>query len=278
MVTTRNKQLGEFLKTRRARINPEMVGLPSGGRRRTAGLRREEVAQLAGISVDWYTWLEQGRNIHVSTQVLEEIARVLQLTGSEKRHLFLLAEQAIPIENNENKIQISSSLQYFLDYQNPCPAYVTNSRWDFVAWNQAACEVFGDYNKMSDLERNSVWRTFTSTYMMNLLDRWEEHAQRRLAQFRDSHGKYIDDPWWNEMIENLSKKSDKFKEWWPQYEIMGAPEGNKVLHHPKVGKMILDHISFHVSDAPDLLVTVHLAKTEETLKKLQKLLTPSKET
>ncbi|MFC9601536.1 helix-turn-helix transcriptional regulator [Peribacillus butanolivorans] len=272
MDTTRNKQLGEFLKTRRARINPEMVGLPSGGRRRTAGLRREEVAQLAGISVDWYTWLEQGRNIHVSTQVLEDVARVLQLSASEKRHMFLLAEQAIPIESIENKFQISSSLQYFLDYQNPSPAYVTNSRWDFVAWNQAACKVFGDYNKMSELERNSVWRIFTSSYMMNLLDQWEEHAQRRLAQFRDSHGKYTNDPWWNEMIDKLSKESEKFRELWPQYEIMGAPEGNKVLHHPQVGELILDHISFQVSESPDLLVTVHLAKTKETFEKLQKLL------
>lgn len=93
------------------------------------------MAQLAGISVDWYTWLEQGRNIHVSTQVLEDVARVLQLSINEKRHMFLLAEQAIPIESIENKFQISSSLQYFLDYQNPIPAYVTNSRWDFVAWN-----------------------------------------------------------------------------------------------------------------------------------------------
>jgi len=272
MDTTRNKQLGEFLKTRRARINPEMVGLPSVGRRRTAGLRREEVAQLAGISVDWYTWLEQGRNIHVSTQVLEDVSRVLQLSINEKRHMFLLAEQAIPIESIENKFQISSSLQYFLDYQNPIPAYVTNSRWDFVAWNQAACKVFGDYNKMSELERNSVWRIFTSSYMMNLLDQWEEHARRRLAQFRDSHGKYIDDPWWNEMIDKLSEKSVKFREWWPDYEVMGAPEGKKVLHHPQVGELILDNISFQVSDSPDLLVTVHLAKTKETFEKLQKLL------
>ncbi|MGE8207322.1 helix-turn-helix transcriptional regulator [Heyndrickxia sp. NPDC080065] len=272
MDMTRNKQLGEFLKTRRARINPEMVGLPSGARRRTAGLRREEVAQLAGISVDWYTWLEQGRNIHVSTQVLEDIARVLQLSSSEKRHMFLLAEQAIPLENIENKYQISPSLQYFLDYQNPSPAYVTNSRWDFVAWNEAACKVFGDYNKMSELERNSVWRIFTSSYMMKLLDRWEEHAQRRLAQFRASYGKYIDDPWWNEMIEKLSKKSEKFREWWPRYEVMSAPEGKKILHHPQVGELILDHISFQVSDSPDLLVTVHLAKTKKTFEKLQNLL------
>ncbi|AIQ11307.1 transcriptional regulator [Paenibacillus durus] len=272
MDLARNKQLGDFLKIRRARLNPEKVGLPLGRRRRTAGLRREEVALLAGVSVDWYTWLEQGRDIRVSSRVLEELARVLQLSSTERRHLFLLAEQTIPLDNKHDQLHLSPSVQQFLDYQNPSPAYVTNPRWDFIAWNRAACAVFGDYNEMSELERNSVWRIFTSSYMRELLDCWEEHGQRRLAQFRASYGRFIDDPWWPEMIARLSKESEEFKEWWPRHDVLNTPEGRKVLHHPGVGELILGHLSFQVSDAPDLLVTVHMPETEETLEKLRSLL------
>lgn len=272
MKQNRNKQLGVFLKNKRSKMSPEMVGLPSGTRRRIAGLRREEVAQLAHISIDWYTWLEQGRNIHVSSQVLEAIAKVLQLNSSEKRYMYFLSEQSMPLENIETLNSVSSSLQYFLDYQNPCPAYVTNLRWDFVAWNDATCKVFGDYNAMTELERNSIWRMFTSDYMKNLLDNWEEHAKRRLAQFRESYGMYIDDPWWDEMINKLLNASTEFEKWWMQHEVMGTPEGEKILYHPQAGKLMLDHISFRVSDAPDLLVTVHLANTKDTRLKLERLI------
>ncbi|WP_141430631.1 helix-turn-helix transcriptional regulator [Bacillus sp. 03113] len=269
---TRNKQLGEFLKIRRSRLHPEKVGLPYGSRRRTAGLRREEVAQLVGVSVDWYTWLEQGRDINVSSQVLEELGRVLQLTASERRHLFLLARQSIPLDCIEDQNQVSSALQQFLDFQDPNPAYVTNLRWDIVAWNRGACKVFGDYNKMSELERNSVWRTFTSFYMKGMLDNWEEHGKRRLAQFRASYGRYIDDPWWSEMIDKLLKESKEFREWWPRHDVLDTPEGRKLLYHPKIGELILGHLSFQVSDSPDLLVTIHMPETQETLEKLKKLL------
>ncbi|MGD8190710.1 helix-turn-helix transcriptional regulator [Brevibacillus ginsengisoli] len=268
----RYKELGEFLKTRRARLLPEQLGLPSGGRRRTTGLRREEVAQLAGVSVDWYTRLEQGRAIQVSSNLLGELGRVLQMSSSEKRHLFLLARQQMPFEPIEEQGRVSPALQRFLDYQDPNPAYVTNLKWDFVAWNQAACKVFGDYEAMSELERNSIWRAFTSSYMKNLLKGdWEKHAQRRLAQFRAGYGRYIDDPWWSEMIDRLANESEEFRKWWLRHDVLDTPEGRKILHHPQVGELILGFLSFQVSDAPDLIVTVHMAETEETLKKLWEL-------
>ncbi|WCN37647.1 helix-turn-helix transcriptional regulator [Aneurinibacillus uraniidurans] len=269
----RHKELGEFLKTRRARLLPEQVGLPSGSRRRTTGLRREEVAQLARVSVDWYTRLEQGRDINVSAHFLEELARVLKLSSSERRHLFLLARQQMPFEKTDTSGKVSPALQKFLNHQDPNPAYVTNLKWDFVAWNQAACKVFGDYNTMSELERNSLWRAFTSPYMRKLLeDDWEAHAQRRLAQFRAGYGRYIDEPWWGEMIDKLTKESEEFREWWLRHDVLDTPEGRKVLHHPQVGELVLGHLSFQVSDAPDLIVTVHMSETEETLEKLWQLL------
>jgi len=270
--SVRHKELGEFLKIRRARLLPQQVGLPSGSRRRTSGLRREEVAQLAGVSVDWYTRLEQGRDIHVSSHFLEELGKVLQLSTSERRHLFLLARQQIPFDKLEDHGIVSPVLQKFLDLQDPSPAYVTNLKWDFVAWNKAACKVFGDYDTMSELERNSIWRAFTSSYMRKLLgDNWEAHAQRRLAQFRAGYGRYIDEPWWSELIDKLTKESEEFREWWPRHDVLDTPEGRKVLYHPQLGELVLGHLSFQVSDAPDLIVTVHMPETEETLKKLWKL-------
>jgi hypothetical protein len=155
-------ELAQFLRTRRARISPEQAGLPSGGRRRTPGLRRGEVALLSGVSVDWYTWLEQARNIQVSAQVLESIARTLQLDSNERRHLFLLALQQLPADLTSAVNDISPTLQSFLDLQWTSPAYVTDQRLNIVAWNKIASMIYGNYEDMSPRERNTVWRTFTS--------------------------------------------------------------------------------------------------------------------
>ncbi len=144
----RLRELAQFLRTRRARMTPEQAGLPTEGRRRTPGLRRSEVALLAGISVDWYTWLEQGRNIQVSSQVLESIARALQLDADEKKHLFLLALQQYPAVSGEAAAEITPALQRFLDLQGTSPAYVTDQRLNIVGWNRIASIIYGEYETM----------------------------------------------------------------------------------------------------------------------------------
>src|SRR5919109_552367 len=159
----RLQELGDFLRTRRARLTPEDVGLPRGSRRRAPGLRRAEVAQLAGVSVDWYTWLEQGRPITVSTQVLESLVQALHLNANEREHLFFLAHQQPPPARAMELETVSPTLQHFLDHQGFSPAFVLGRRWDVVAWNEAARVVFGDYGQMTSRERNAVWRLFTST-------------------------------------------------------------------------------------------------------------------
>jgi hypothetical protein len=258
----RRKELSEFLKIKRAGLSPEQVGLPSGIRRRTPGLRREEVSQLVGVSVDWYIWLEQGRDIHVSSQVLDRLAVVFLLNPSERKHLFLLAQQQLPLDTTTHQGKLSPILQQFLDLQGSSPAYITNLKWDIVAWNQAACAVFGDYERMSTLDRNTVWRAFTSPYMKQLLDDWEGHAQRRLAQFRASYSRYNDDPWWTIMIGNLTQVSEEFTKWWSLHNVLDSPEGTKLLHHPTVGKLRLGHLSFQLCDAPDLIATLHIPSEE----------------
>ena len=190
----RLQELGDFLRTRRARLAPEDVGLPRGNRRRAPGLRRAEVAQLAGVSVDWYTWLEQGRPITVSTQVLESLVQALHLNANEREHLFFLAHQQPPPERAMEPETVSATLQHFLDHQGLSPAFVLGRRWDVVAWNEAARVVFGDFGQMTTLERNAVWRIFTSPTHRQLLVDWEGDARRVLAQFRASCGRYPGDP------------------------------------------------------------------------------------
>src|SRR6266852_1701738 len=158
----RHHELAAFLRSRRARLLPEQVGFPRGPRRRTPGLRRAEVALLAGVSPEWYTWLEQGRDIHVSGQVLESLASVLQLDANERAHLFLLALRQPPPVETVSLPTISPTLQQFLDQLGTIPACVVDARLNVVAWNAAFRVVFGDYATLSEQERNLIWRLFTS--------------------------------------------------------------------------------------------------------------------
>ncbi|ULL16954.1 XRE family transcriptional regulator [Paenibacillus sp. H1-7] len=271
---TRLEELAQFLRTRRARISPDQAGLPSGGRRRTPGLRRGEVAQLSGVSVDWYTWLEQARDIQVSSQVLENIARALQLDSNERKHLFLLALQQLPADLTPIEDTVNPTLQSFLDLQGTSPAYVTDQRLNIVAWNKMASLIYGDYDAMSSRERNTVWRTFTSRYVRELLQaNWEKHARHRLAHFRASYGKFAGDPWWMELIGDLNQVSEEFRSWWPQHDVLNGPEGKKINHHPTAGLLIFDQISFLVSDSPHLTVTINIpADGSDMVSKLKKLL------
>ncbi|RTE09177.1 helix-turn-helix transcriptional regulator [Paenibacillus whitsoniae] len=270
----RLNELAQFLQTRRARISPEQAGLPNRGRRRTPGLRRGEVALLSGISVDWYTWLEQARNIQVSAQVLENIARALQLDSNERKHLFLLALQQLPADLAPAESAISPSLQRFLDLQGTSPTMVMDQRLNIVAWNRVASLIYGDYEGMSARERNSVWRTFTSPYIRELLqDTWETHARHRLAQFRANYGKFAGDPWWMAFIEELNQASEEFRTWWPEHDVLNGPEGVKINYHPAVGRITFHQISFFVSDAPHLTVTINIPSTDDdTISKLNALL------
>lgn len=157
----RYEELADFLKTRRAKILPSQVGLSSATRRRTPSLRREEVAQLAGIGITWYTWLEQGRPIRVSTQVVESLSRVLMLDKQERIHLYLLTNQPLPADISGYQGNISPILQHVLDSLTYCPSLVTDQRWNVIGWNKAACLIFGNFTEMNIRDRNIVWAMFT---------------------------------------------------------------------------------------------------------------------
>jgi transcriptional regulator with XRE-family HTH domain len=264
-------ELGDFLRTRRARLAPEEVGFPRGSRRRVSGLTREEVAQLADVSLDWYTWLEQGRPIHPSTQVLENLVQALRLDANERKYLFLLAHQQSPPVTAIESETVSPALQLYLDHLGTSPAFVSGRRWDVIAWNEAACAVFGDFRLASIRERNMIWLLFTS-YRQLIVD-WEGHARRLLAEFRASCARYPGDPWLTTLLQDLMLRSPEFRVWWSDHEVLGALEGRKMLNHPHVGSLTFEYLAFQMFDAPDLKVTVYTPlKETDTPRKMDRLL------
>ena len=269
----RLQELGDFLRTRRARLMPEDVGLPRGNRRKTPGLRRGEVAQIVGVSVDWYTWLEQGRSITPSTQVLERLVKTLRLDANERNHLFHLAQQQPPPALLQEIEVVSPALQRFLDDFGNRPAFVSGRRWDILAWNDAGCAVYGDYRNRTLRERNTVWNVFTNPLSRQFIVDWETDARQILAQFRNTCARYAGDPQLAELIHDLQLNSPEFRTWWPDHALLGEQQGRKTLNHPQVGHLHLERLTFQVFDTPDLKVTVYTPLDEaDTPRKLQQLL------
>lgn len=269
----RLQELGDFLRTRRARLTPEEVGLPRGSRRKTPGLRRAEVAQMVGVSVDWYTWLEQGRSIRPSTQVLERLVQVLRLDVNERNHLFLLAQEQAPPGLPQETETISPVLQRFLDQFGIRPAFVSGRRGEIIAWNAAGCAVFGDYRKRTPRERTPIWNIFTNPASREYIVDWEDDAREHVARFRNICASYPDDPQLNDMIRDLQLISPEFRVWWQEHEVRSGQEGRKTLNLPGVGYLHLERLIFQVFESPDLKVTVYSPLEDgETPRKLEHLL------
>ncbi|HEX2714241.1 MAG TPA: helix-turn-helix transcriptional regulator [Candidatus Acidoferrales bacterium] len=271
------RELADFLRTRRARLSPEQVGFPTGSRRRTPGLRREEVAQLAAISPSLYTWLEQGRAIRVSPQVLESLAQALRLDRSEREHLFLLTGQPVPPARPEPVEALSPALQRILDQQGIAPAHITGRRWDILAWNRAAAVVLEDFGVVSALDRNTIWRIFTNPAVRRVVVDWEDTARGLLAYFRMSYSRNMGDPSFTELIDALMQASAEFRAWWPEHDVLGTPDGRKVLNHPVAGRLVFDLTTFQVYDTSDLKLCIYVPVAESgTIEKLRQMLANKK--
>ena len=253
----RRRQLAHFLRTRRERLSPEQVGLPPGPRRRTPGLRREELALLAGMGATWYTRLEQGRDIRVSAQVLESLARVLHLDPEERNHLFILAHEHLPADPSLLTAGISPSLQYILDTLGICPAYIMGPNWDLLGWNQATRRVFADFNALSARERNVLWFLFTNPQARALLVDWPGDAQRALALFRASTGRSVGERWFTTLVTDLKQISPEFREWWPRHDVQRVHTGKQELNHPMVGRLVFQLTTLQVIDQPDARLIVY---------------------
>nr|WP_173813123.1 helix-turn-helix transcriptional regulator [Dendrosporobacter quercicolus]NSL50116.1 helix-turn-helix domain-containing protein [Dendrosporobacter quercicolus DSM 1736] len=253
----RHKELGDFLRTRRARIAPSQVGLPEGIRRRTPGLRREEVALLAGIGLTWYTWLEQGRSIQVSEAVLDSLSRVLLLDEQEMAYLYTLAQKAPPAALTKQAPSLNPMVQHVMDNLRFCPATVLDGKWNIIAWNQAAALVFLDFSQLAPAKRNLLEITFTNEAYKKLFADWESKARGMIARFRLACGKHIEEPWFVDFIRALRENSREFSLWWPIHNVENEQEVVKTICHPALGELIFEHTSYLVADNAELKMYVN---------------------
>lgn len=269
---TRRAGLADFLQDRRARLHPDQFHLPTVYRRRTRGLRREELAQLIGVGVSWYTWLEQGRDIQVSSQVLERLALILQLNAQERRHLFLLAQGPLPplleIEQSTPNTAAQAILDGFI-----YPARLFDERINIVGWNESARCVFGDYPSRSTRERNSLWFFFMHPSARVFYVHWEQQARRCLASLRTRYDRYPNDRWLHELVTELQQSSPEFRAWWSEYEIILDCGTLLEVNHPQVGRLALHPTVFPMPEQPNLQMIVYTPLEEETAARLQELMT-----
>lgn len=259
----RRQIIAEFLRTRRARITPVQAGLQAQARRRTPGLRREEVAVLAGVGASWYTWLEQGRNLNPSAPALQRLATALQLAPDETRYLFELAGHAAPKQPAPLTETIEPSLQRVLDLMEQAPAYILNRRWDRIAWNAAALGLFGDFTREPRANLNMVRRVFSNPATRRYVVNWEDIAKAELAEFAASCARHPEDPWIAQLVDELSAASSEFREWWPRRDVLTSRARRTLIRHRTEGVIALEVSSYQVSDNPELTLRVFAPLPED---------------
>lgn len=265
----KRKALGKFLRSRRERLSPEGAGLPPRERRRTPGLRREEVAELASISTAWYTYLEQGRDVQPSRETLDSIAEALHLAAIERDYMYALVTPTPAIETAED--DVPGMLRRLLDNFGVYPAYITGHTWDILAWNQAACRLFTDFGAMPKRERNLVRYVFTDAQLRQMYTDWDGNARRLLAQFRMNFGQYAGESRFVEIISELLYLSDEFAQWWTTYDVRPKISGVKEMNHPKIGRLQLEYTTFQSNDNPRLTLMAYTAVDQVSDEKLHQL-------
>src|SRR5215469_15431665 len=267
----RRTELAAFLRTRRERISPEDVGLPPGTRRRTAGLRREELAQLANVGVTWYTWLEQGRPINASVQVLDAIARTLRLDTTERAHLFRLADvpgtAAVP---GCDDCPLPDEIQQVLD-AIPLPACVVTERFDLLAWNTVYAAIFPAVTSAPVAERNTLLSVFTSLPCCAPYDNHQQSCATMVGQLRAAYSKHLGDPAWTHFIRRLEAESPAFAESCAAHDVAQPTGMLKNLRHPAVGHITVTSSSFAVQAVPGARMTVYTPVDDQTKKALARL-------
>ncbi|MFF2301402.1 helix-turn-helix domain-containing protein [Streptomyces sp. NPDC058128] len=259
-------ELSEFLRSRRARLKPEDVGLPEFGRhRRVPGLRREELAQLAGVSVAYYTRLEQGNGRNVSMEVLDSIARALRLSDTERAHLTHLAKPTAKKKQHRAAIarpqQVRPGLRHLLDAMEGVPAFLVGRRLDILAWNRMARALMGDFEAMEPAERNVARMVFLGPNSRDLYRDWECKATEVVSVLRLYAGCYPEDPALLALVGELSVRSEEFRSLWAAHTVADKGHGTKVLRHPLVGEMTLTYESMQVAGGdPDLMLITYQAE------------------
>lgn len=256
MADTARGAIGDFLRSRREKLTPRAVNLPNGERRRTPGLRRQEVAELAGIGIDWYIRLEQGRAVRPSAATVDALARALRLNKAEHAHLRALARRTErPAFVRET---VPDTIRRIVESLGQ-PAYVTGRRWDVLAWNAAACAVLTDFGRLADADRNILAFTLTDPDARRVFgDSWSGMAARMVAQFRAAHDLWAGDPAFTSLVRGLRARSPEFAGWWDAHEVGGGGgTGEKVLVHPGSGPLLYEYATFQANDDPALKLAIY---------------------
>src|ERR1700728_238895 len=270
--------LGTYLKDRRAKLDPTAFGFPLA-RRRTPGLRREEVAQRANVSATWYTWLEQGRGGAPSADVLERIARGMMLTDVEREHLFLLGLGRPPEARYHAPEGITPRLQRLLDTLEYSPAFIRTATWDVIAWNRAAAAVLTDYSTLPDGQRNVLRMMFRDSRVRAAQPNWQSVARYVVASFRADVARAGAARNVQSLVDELCATSPEFAAMWRDNDVQGHGDGVKVLHHPIAGQLSMEFSGFAVNGRPDLSMVIYNPATLQDADKIRALLkSPSKRT
>jgi len=264
--------LGRYLKERRARLDPAALGLPLA-RRRTPGLRREEVAQRAHVSPTWYTWLEQGRGGAPSTEVLERLAGALQLSDVEREHLFMLAQNRPPEVRWQAAADVTPRLQRVLDAFEYCPAMIRTPTWDVLAWNRACAAVLNDYAAMPPDQRNILRHIFGNPAARQRIPNWERDARFVVAAFRADAARAGATEAVQALVGELSAANAEFAAMWGELDVReGYGETAKLIHHPMAGPILLEYTGLAVEGRPDLTMIVYHPATPADVARVRDLL------
>jgi transcriptional regulator with XRE-family HTH domain len=261
MSSDHRAELAEFLRARRAAVRPQTVGLPAGRGRRTPGLRREEVALLAGVSLTWYTWLEQGRRINASRDVLRALARALQLDDAGRDHLLSLAEPVAPAGGERPLVSpddVPTALLRLIERLEPAPAYVLGPHWEFAAWNSAEERLYPPLARLEGIQRTLMWVLFADPYTKELIVDWDIHARQALAEFRAATTAVRNDRVMTELIDIVSAESDEFAKWWSEHDVASFESRLRRFNHPYAGVLTFEYQLLVPAEWRDLRVVTQL--------------------
>jgi hypothetical protein len=266
----RRHELAAFLRHRREHVTPEQVGLPRGLRRRTPGLRREEVAQLSAVGVTWYTWLEQARNIQVSVQVLDSLARALLLDSSERAHLFNLAGAVDPTPSGSCST-VTPAQHVLLKQLEPLPACVQNSRYDILAYNRTYGRLLCDLDTVPVEDRNCILLAYTHPQWRTSLTNREEVLRLMAAKLRASMAEHLAEPAWKFLLNRLLTESEEFVEIWQRHEVVGPRVKRKQFHNSRVGLLTVDHTDLWLGPRNGPRLVTYAPADDETRARLERL-------
>jgi len=267
----RRRELGAFLRSRRERVKPEDVGVRWSRRRRTPGLRREEVAQLAGVGVTWYTWLEQGRDIHPSPQVLEAISRTLQFDSHEHEHLFALAGVAGSTTAANQCLELCPNAVTLIEQLEPFPASIVNDRLDLLAYNRVFASFFEHLDSIPVDDRNLLWLMFTDPEWRKVAVDWDEAAANMVAEYRATMAHHLDEPAWKGLVARLHRASPEFTEVWERHDVQAVQGRRKRALHPTAGLLTFEYTNLWLGQRLGTRVVALTPADELTRKRLEAL-------